>query len=88
LEDLLHTIKNAPSFALGVKRIDLSLGYDTAQNSGVVEFAEGWAADRGVEVDVRPDTDGDFEAEGGGEMGVGEDVCLSSTCLIQQTDVK
>jgi hypothetical protein len=84
LEEMLHTIKNAPSFALGMKRIDLSLAYDTARDSRFVEFAEGWAADRGIEVDVRPDTDGDFESEGEGEKEVGDDVSFLDGGLLRR----
>jgi hypothetical protein len=76
---MFHTIKTQPAFALTLKRIDLSLAYDTSANSRVVEFAEDWAKDYGIEVDVRPDGEEDYE-EGGSEeeedIELGEEVSI------------
>jgi hypothetical protein len=40
LENMLYAIKTAPAFALTLRRLDLTLAYDTSTNSRVVEFAE------------------------------------------------
>jgi hypothetical protein len=73
LEDMLHAVKTTPAFALTLKRLDLCIAYDTSANSRVVEFAEDWATDHGIEVDVKPTEDEDFESEDGVENDHGVD---------------